>query len=539
MAPLSMLTLFACSPNQYQQTSEYDDVYFTSADRQQAPKVVTKPFNGAENFSQAITLENSSRKTVDQDLVNKYTNSTPSEVEYFVAGEVGPKVEKPNQLNYRDFVSDYENELLANYALPLDWETEWDANYFDDLVRNDFEFRLAWYDQYYVGRTDRMDRYLEANSGRVGNAVFSDFNNSRMMANGFFVDPFRPRIGISAGIGFGFGGWNSFGVGFGNNFYDPFFNNVYDPFFFNGSWGWNGFNRWNRGNRWNRWNGGNRWGGGFYDPYVYCPPVFSNQYIYRGNVIVAQNNRTLTRGGRLQSSSVSSVRSDATNGVAPTRSQRLSSTSGNARSNLSRSAIASRSSRNSGRVTSTSASGVSSTRSSRSSSTNSTVASTRSSRATRTSTDAYRFDDSSRSRNSRSSNVRANATSGRSVVSSRTSRSSSSRTSTSRSVTSRSSSSNSSRPSFSRSSSSRSTSGSVSRSSGSSRSSSSASRSSGSRSSSSRSSGVRSSSSSSSRSSGSVSRSSGSSSSRSSGSSSKSSSSSSRSGGSRSSGRGN
>lgn len=535
MAPLSMLTLFACSPNQFQSVSEYDDVYFTSADRQKAPKVVTKPGSATGDLSQVITLENESSKSVDQNLLNKYTNNAPSEVEYFVEGEIDPKVKRANQLNYDDFISDYENELLATYALPLDWETEWDANYFDNLVYNDFEFRLAWYEQYYVGNSDRMDRYLNATTGRVANSSFGDFNSSRMFANGYNPGPFTPRLGLSIGLGFG----NGFFGSFYDPFYDPFFDPFYDPFFYRTSWRFNRRNRFFGRNSWGAWNNGFGFGGfgfGGFNSYVYCPPIFSNQYIYRGEVIAARNNRTYTRGGRVQSSSVASIRSDATNGVAPTRSQRLSSTSGT-RSTVSRSAIASRSERNSGRVRSTSSSGVTSSRSSRSST--STIPSTRSSRSSRTSTDAYRFDESSRS--SRSSSVRANATSGRSVVSSRTARSSSS---TSRANTSRSRTTtrNSSAPTFNRSSS-RSTSRSVSRPSSSS-SSRGVSRSSSNRStSSSRSSGVRSTSSSSRSGSGSVSRgsssSSRSSSSRSGSTSSRSSSSSSKSSSSSRSGRGN
>lgn len=498
MAPLSMLTLFACSPNQFQQASEYDDVYFTSADRQKAPKVITKPGSASGDLSQVITLENRSSKSVDKELVTKYTNSSPSEVEYFVDGEVNPKVEKANQLNYNDFVSDYENEMLATYALPLDWETEWDENYFNNLIYNDFEFRLAWYEQYYVGDNDRMDRYINATTGRIANSNFSDFNSSRVMANSFYPGAFRPRFGVSVGLGFG----NGFNGSFNDPFYDPFFDPYYDPFFYGTSWRFSSRNRFNRRNGWGAWNrgfGGFGFGGfNNFNSYVYCPPIFSNQYIYRGEVLASRNDRTYSRGGRVQSSSVSSVRSDATNGIAPTRSQRLSSTSGT-RSAVSRSAIASRTERNSGRVRSTSSSGVSSSRSSRS--TSSTVPSVRSSRSSRTSTDAYRFDESSRS--NRSSAVRANATSGRTVASSRTARSS---TSSSRATTNRSSSNrSSSAPSYNRSSS-RTSSGSVSRPSSSS-SSRGVSRSSSNRSTSSRSSGVRSSGSSSRSTSGSVSKS--------------------------------
>ncbi len=438
MAPLSMLTLLACSPNQYQQVSEYDDVYFTSADRQRGPSVVVKPDFSAENDPSILTLENKSEKSVDQKLVTKYNNSSSEAVEYFVQERTEPKVKKPNQLNYDDFLWDYENELLATYTLPLDWETEWDRAYFNDLIRSDFEFRLAWYDQYYVGNSDRMDRYINATNGQIGSATYANFTRPRVGVNigvGSFV---RPSIGVT----FGFGFRNAFGF----YDYDPFFNDpfvyssFYDPYFVGSIWRWN---RWSRRNR--------RFWGRFYDPYYYCPPIFSNQYIYRGDVIVARNNRTITRGGRVRSTSVSSVRSDANNGIAPTRSQRISSASG-ASSRLTRSTIASRSSR-SGRVSSSN-----STRtnvSARSSANRNSVANLTRTRSSRTRTDAYRFDD----RNGRSSETRLNGTNGRSrssnIVNSRSrgSRNPRSSSTVSRSSTNRSSSNRNGGVSFNRSSS--------------------------------------------------------------------------------------
>lgn len=524
MAPLSMITLFACSPDQYQQASEYDDVYFTSADRKTAPRVVAKPEAVQEaEAANIITLSNQSKTSVDPTLLNRYNNNENKEVEYFVEGEADPRVTRANDLNYDDFVWDYENEMLATYALPVDWAEEWDSRYFNSLVDNDFEFRLAWYDQYYVGNSTRMDRYISASNGRVGRTSMSTFGGNRFgnnFGNGFY----NPGFNVSIGIGSGFGFYDPFfpGAGFG---YDPFF----DPFFFRTSaWGWRGgFNRWNRGfgNRWAFGGGfGNRWGwGGGFGNAFYCPPIFSNRYINRGELIVARDNRTFTRGGRLSSTSVASVRSDAVNGVAQTRSQRLASAAGT--SSVSRSSIENRSSRT-GRVSSTS------TRSSSSRSSSNQVVSTRSNRVR---TDAYRFNDS-RTSNGSSRVATSSTRSSRNAVTSRTSSSSRSSSNLSRGTTSsRSSSGRTSGVSFNRNSSSRSSSGvsSSSRSSGVSRSSS--------RSSSSRSSGSVSRSSSSRSSSGSVSRSSGSS--RSSSGSTRSSSSSSRSSSSRSSssksGRGN
>lgn len=453
MAPLSMLAVFACSPDQYQQASEYDDVYFTSADRKTAPKVVAKPEAvQATETANVITLSNQSKQTVDPTILSRYNNSESKEVEYFVESEVEPRVKKANQLNYDDFVWDYENEQLASYALPVDWAEEWDKRYFNDLVYNDFEFRLAWYDQYYLGNSTRMDRYITASNDRIGRTSISTFGRNNF-GNRFW----NPGFNVSIGFGNSFGFYDPFfpGVGFG---YDPFFDPFYDPFLFRTSvWGFGGVNRWNR--RWrNRWGFGG--GFGFGNPY-YCPPIFSNRYIYRGEVFVARNNRTYTRGGRLSSTSVASVRSDAVNGVAATRSQRLASASGTSR--VSRSSIENRSSR-SGRVRSSSSVGRSST--SRSSSGLSRdVVSTRSNRV-RT--------DVSRTSSSRSSSRVATSTSrGRSsAITSRTSRSSRSSSTFSGGRASSRSAGRTSGVSFNRNSSSRSSSG-VSRSSSQSRSSSS------------------------------------------------------------------
>ena len=410
MAPLSMLAVFACSPGQFQQSSEYDDVYFTSADRKVAPQLVAKPVAVQEaEAANIITLSNQSKASVDPALLSRYSNSDKKQVEYFVEGEVEPRVARADDLNYDDFIWDYENEMLSTYALPVDWTEEWNRGYFNNLVNNDFEFRLAWYDQYYTGNSTRMDRYITASNGRIGRTSMSTFGGNRFgnnFGNGFFNPGFNVSIGIGRGFGFndpffgrgfgfndpffgggGFGWFNDpfFGGGFG---YDPFF----DPFFYRGSiWGRrNGFNRWNRG-----------WGSGFgFGNNFYCPPIFSNQYIYRGEVIIANNNRSITRGGRIASTSVASVRSDASSGVAQTRSQRLASAAGTSR--LSRSSVDNRASRT-GRVSSSSQ-----------------VAGSVSNRVR---TDAYRFNDSRTSSRSSSRVATSSSRSSRNAVTSRTSRS--------------------------------------------------------------------------------------------------------------------
>lgn len=399
MAPLSMLAVFACSPGQFQQSSEYDDVYFTSADRKVAPQLVAKPVAVQEaEAANIITLSNQSKASVDPTLLSRYSNSDKKQVEYFVEGEVEPRVARADDLNYDDFIWDYENEMLSTYALPVDWTEEWDRGYFNNLVNNDFEFRLAWYDQYYTGNSTRMDRYITASNGRIGRTSMSTFGGNRFgnnFGNGFF----NPGFNVSIGIGGGFGFNNPFFGGGGFGFNDPFFGGggfgydpFFDPFFYRGSiWSRrNGFNRWNRG-----------WGSGFgFGNNFYCPPIFSNQYIYGGEVIVANNNRSITRGGRIASTSVASVRSDASSGVAQTRSQRLASAAGTSR--LSRNSVDNRASRT-GRVSSSSQ-----------------VAGSVSNRVR---TDAYRFNDSRTSSRSSSRVATTSSRSSRNAVSSRTSRS--------------------------------------------------------------------------------------------------------------------
>ncbi|KYG85020.1 hypothetical protein AWW67_17420 [Roseivirga seohaensis] len=440
-----MLTVFACSPNQFQSSQEYDDVYFTSADRTSKPTIIESTKEIESSNEKAFSLGDYSSESVDPMLVTKYNNSQDREVVYF---EEGPLVTKASELNYDDFIYDYENENLAYYELPLDWNTDWDRNSFNSLMANDFQFQLAWYEQYYLNRDFRMNNYL---SGRYGNR-----------RNGFGT----PRVGLD--IAFVSAGYSPYFFSsmtyvslnrFGS--FDPFWSPYYDPF-----WDYGGFyspfytsyNYYGRPWGWSRWNR---------RPYNYY--YTSNYYYNNEGNLVNRNGRDVTRGGRITSTSVSSVRTDAVNGSTPnTRSARYASDLGT------------RGSRSGGSTDSYQVIGG------RNSSTATTAGNTRSSRVN---TNAYQFSNDSRL-------TRSN------VVRSSTARSS--RSTTSRVTSGRSSSSSSNL--FSRSSSTRSATPTYSRSSSSSRSSGvSASRSS---SSSSRSSGVsssRSSSSSSSRSSGTVS----------------------------------
>ena len=174
-------------------------------------------------------------------LVTKYSNSQNGEVVYY---EEGPRVTKSSELNYDDFVYDYENENLAYYELPLDWNTDWDKQSFNRLMVNDFQFQLAWYEQYYLNRDFRMDNYLTGRSGRIRNSI----GTPRVGLNIAFISPsFSPYLYSSMT----FVSLNRFGSfdPFWSPYYDPFWNvgGYYSPYYtsfnYGRPWGWS---RWNR-----------------------------------------------------------------------------------------------------------------------------------------------------------------------------------------------------------------------------------------------------------------------------------------------------
>ncbi|MCE7991282.1 MAG: hypothetical protein HEP71_04845 [Roseivirga sp.] len=421
MAPLLALLAVACSPNQFNQSTEYDDVYYTSSDRSSqntSKKQATKPLLVAQE--KQATLDNYSTETVDAQIVSKYNNGQPQQVTYY---EDGPLVKSAQDLNYDDFVMDYQNEQLAYYDLPLDWDQDWNRASFNQLINQDFYFRLAWYDQYYMGRSFRMTQYMTGRSGRLSSNRFNNFG---------------PRVGI--GLGF-----NNFYLGFTNmafvdlnpwGFYDPFwtprrrfYGSFYDPFY-DPFWCppfYNTYNNWG-------------WRGGWRNN------VFVNNNIYvdrRADRFIASNTRSqrdVRRGPRVGTTRVATVRNEAINGSTPTtRSSRyadnLNTSSRNGRASISSSQGRARSTASSG-TNNTSRSGLST--SSRSSN-------------NRVRTDAYRFNNNN-GRSSRSSAVRNNSSGSISRNSSSGTRASS-RSSASRSSTARTSS-RSSNPSFNRSSSS-------------------------------------------------------------------------------------
>lgn len=375
---LLALSVFAGCASLPVQQGEYDDVYFTSADRAQPRKVVIDTEGKGALGEDVVTLQKSSVNNVESDLISKYNNGEPQEVVYFE--EIDPRVSRASELNYDDFVWDYNNELLKNYDLPLDWD-DMTASSFNAIIRDDWSFRNAWYDQYYRGNMQAMETYVQ-------NEGLSSRN--------------RRNLNVSVGLGFGF-----------SSFYSPYnigFSAWNDPFFFGSwpdvrSWSYLSYNNWAWRNSFYPFYGMSYMDPFYYDPwygsgwaYRYTSPwrYRRNPWYWGGNnttIIVAGNDynygngRNYTRGGRVPSTSVTSVRSDAANGTGRTRSSA-------ALSNPS-----TRSTISSGRVSNTSvrSSSTAGTRSSRStSSVDQALARSRN----RVSTDATRISSSRRSSNS-------------------------------------------------------------------------------------------------------------------------------------------
>lgn len=301
---LLTLSVFAGCASLPVQQGEYDDVYFSSADRTQPKKVIIDPKGNEDLGDDVVTLQKSSDSKVEAQLIDKYNNGTPSEVVYFQ--EIDPRVGRASELNYNDFVWDYDHELLKNYDLPLDWD-DMDAITFNRIIRNDFSFRNAWYEQYYRGNLVAMDNYL--NNPGISSRGQRNLNINVGLGFGFgsFYSPFSTFVTWNRPI---FNTWNdpfymfspyySYSSSFWYNPFDPFYN----PF---GYYSYNSFRRpWRYGNNW--YNAGY---GGYYNPVII---VNNNGFEYNNG------GRNFTRSSRLPSTSITSVRSDAANGSGRTRS---------------------------------------------------------------------------------------------------------------------------------------------------------------------------------------------------------------------------
>ncbi len=402
VAPLSMLMVLACSPNQYQNKGEYDDIYFTKNDRNTQPEIVVEAQQQAR--ASQLTQQSTSQETVPTELQEKYTNS--DQVVYYE--DQGPRVQQPSELNYQDFLYDYENEYLAYYDLPLDWNSDWTEASFNSLMATDVPFRLAWFDQYYMGDDYRMTQYLNGN-GNIGSNNRRNFYGPTVGIGMNFM-PYGPGLYPGGMMAVDLNPW-----GFNDPFWRPVSRWSVSASF---GFGW--------GNPW-AWNNPFAWG----NPYYSCPPT--SIYYPRGTfrtiapypVETNTVDPRLVRAGRLSGTSVRTVQVDSQNGSQiRTRSQRIVSTNGASGS----SAVSTTQRTNGGRI----AGGRSAVRGTNASITRASVASANSGR--RVNTDAYRFDNrSSRSRITRSRVTASQVSSGRSVASAtRGSRSSVSRSSVTR-----------------------------------------------------------------------------------------------------------
>ena len=311
LAPLTALVFSACSPSLYNQPQEYDDIYFTSADRKKAPVIqetISQPRlvekEKVDEVEKTYTTEEYSREYVDPEILEKYNNGNQKVAERFSDDQI--RVSDPRFLNYEDFLVDLDNGYLENTDLPLEWGSGyWSEVQFNNRLDSDLQFRNAWYDYYYRGYDGSLTNYYD----RFQNN--SDFT-SYISYNVIPVFRPRPRLRVRLGLGFGFG-WNRFydpfySVGFGwNRFYDPFYDPFFDPFYFGSAfWCPPIYNRWDPFF-------GNRIYGSSYARLV------NRNYILDGSG--TRSSRDIQRGPRVTRSSIASVRSEASNGTAAPRSR--------------------------------------------------------------------------------------------------------------------------------------------------------------------------------------------------------------------------
>jgi len=299
MAPLLVLTLGACSSELYNQSQESDDIYFTKSDRKKAPLIVEKvisepiaiPEKEVVEIDKTYSLEEYSPEYVDPSIVNKYNNQeTYSQVNNF-----GTRINSATQLNYSDFIWDYEKSNVRFKDLPLDWGTGyWSQIQFDNRVASDYQFRNAWYDYYYRGYEGTIENYFNQISSRQNYAMNSGFNTS------FF---YRTRLNFNFG----------FNTAFIPN-YNLYYNQIYDPYGFYGNpfYGYNSpfYIR----------------AGIFFGAAFWCPPSYGyrpgiNSYPYYPSNIGEGNNgnqREVVSGPRNGRRVVTSLRDDVSNGTANT-----------------------------------------------------------------------------------------------------------------------------------------------------------------------------------------------------------------------------
>ena len=305
LVPITALLLGACSSKLHNQSQEYDDIYFTKADRNKATlteKAIPQSSNTSNEdlpiISKTYSSEEYSPQYVDPALVEKFNNTNA----YSSENRAGLMVTSINYLSFDSFVSDFEQNYTEFQDLPLDWgKGYWSEVQFDNRVASDYQFRNAWYDYYYNGYEGSLNNYFEQASTRQSYASNNDF---------YSPISFRPRISLSFGVGSSY---------MNNPYYSPFYNPYqdpfYDPYFYRVSpyYGYNNRLYMNT----NIFIGSSYW----------CPPNYNNGPSYSNNYPYypstpenpdndnITNDRNATIGPRNGRRVVASVQDDLSNGT--------------------------------------------------------------------------------------------------------------------------------------------------------------------------------------------------------------------------------
>lgn len=215
---------WSCSKDQYSRnSSEPDDVYFTSADRE---KALYEDIQASSSQSGSSY----SSKNVNPEYIKKYKDESRKQVEVDQNGE---------------YEEEYYNEDVASSKK---------------------------YDRY----SNNNNSWSYNNPGFNNYYGYSPYNYPGAWGGGFssFYDPFwgpsfntpRSSVWIGFGWGSGWGGYNSWG---------------YDP------WGWNSWGYGGWGRPFNSWHGMNAYNSGFYQGYYYGnvgrnDGMAASRSVYRG-----------------------------------------------------------------------------------------------------------------------------------------------------------------------------------------------------------------------------------------------------------------
>jgi hypothetical protein len=250
--PAAVLMLWSCMPDQYASVSEYDDIYFSSADMREVNYASLVQNNEAQNFSsyhnnsENVQIENFSAKNVNPDYIARYANQSNASTQNFGSDDYFVKDYGNTGLNNnRNFASQGENTTYNNYRIT-------NNNGFGGM--NPFAMGMGF------GMSPWGMGGFGMNPWNMGGFGMNPWNMGGfgMSPFGFdpFFDPFFPRAGFRTGFSMGFGFSNfgfgmgsmrmrnmmamsyGFGGGFGNPFFmDPF---MMSPFGFN-NFGFGGF----------------------------------------------------------------------------------------------------------------------------------------------------------------------------------------------------------------------------------------------------------------------------------------------------------